>query len=639
MIANRRRAAVSDASDFAVPAAADYHGDAIDREWAAMDRERAAMPCQQESRSDGAAFQFLNTLFGAKPAELFLLVWLLAAKTSRWFRDITEAADYVQKFQQTDVYVGVALSPADYGHHNRCKADETAGIVGLWIDLDYQSPAHKKKNLPPTMQDALELMPPEMPPSIVVHSGHGLQAWWIFPKPWIFADAEDRQAAAALANDWKLLFKQRAAARGSDVDSVSDLARIMRIPGTTNTKVSGDFRAVEVIEMNDRRYKPQEIRAHLDRELAPVVSIAPLRTVSVPPLPIIDESLVLDSAADPPFRKFDMLCEIDSRFRASWDNKRLDMQDQSASAFDLSLANFAAQAWWSDQEIANLLIAHRRKHGHDLKLRPDYFHRTIQQARAAADRYWKEQAADEVLKSLMEGAAGTSAGVNDPAGQVSTEAADSEQGKQADSAALKATIIDTLATKFRVPIKRIVKFTGDEPQYRLETELGCVQLGAVPGLIYQNRLRCSIASATGRYLPHFSEKVWPGIAALLLKACEEVDRGQDATLAGTLGEFLRAYLDHKRPHASIEEADAGREPFLHNGAVYLFSGDFKRWLSLRFGEKIIQNQLTTELRTFGAAPESFNLTVNGKATTRSAWRLPAGTWESAPEQEAGLALL
>jgi hypothetical protein len=52
---------------------------------------------------------------------------------------------------------------------------------------------------------------------------------------------------------------------------------------------------------------------------------------------------------------------------------------------------------------------------------------------------------------------------------------------------------------------------------------------------------------------------------------------------------------------------------------------------LRFGEKVLQNQLTTELRTFGAAPESFNLTVNGKSTTRSALKLPAGVWEPAPE--------
>ena len=614
--------------------------DAADFSGLAVGQEEAAAPHQPVPPAGGTAWQFLNALYRTKPAGLFILIWMLIDKSSRWFRDVTEAAAYVQQCQETDVYVGVALSPNDFGPHNRCKIEATMGITSLWIDIDYLSVAHKKKNLPPTMQDALSLIPSDMPPSMVVHSGHGLQAWWIFPEPLLFNSAEDRRLPAAPADDWKQLFKQRAAERGWDVDSVADLARVMRIPGTTNTKVPADFRPVEIVEMNDRRYDPQQIRAYLDRKLAPSVPNAPqLHAVAGPAQVVMGEDIVLDPAAEPPFRKFDLLCEIEPKFRASWDHKRPDMQDQSASAYDLSLANCAAKVRWSNQEIANLIIAHRRKHGHDQKLRLDYFIRTIGRARASADLYWREQEADDMLKTLVDGMTGTPDGVNDSAGQVSKQAGDSPQGTQEDIAALRKTIIDTLATKFHVPIKRVVKFTGDDPQYRLETELGSVQLGNVAGLIYQTRLRCSIASATGRYLPHFSDKVWPVIAALLLRACEEVDRGQDATLAGTMGEFLRAYLDHKHPHASIEEADAGREPFLHNGEVYLFSGDFKRWLSLRLGEKIMQNQLTTELRTFGAAPESFNLTVNAKATTRSAWRLPAGTWESAPEQEAGLPLL
>ena len=667
MYANRNRVTETDAADFAVPAAANYTG-------LAVDQEKAVAPHQPDSGSDGAALQFLKALFGAKPAELFILVWRLADKCSRWFRDITEAVAYVQQSQETDMYAGVALSPEDHGRHNRCKAEETAGMPALWIDLDYQSPAHKKQNLPPTMQDASELVPPDMPPSFVIHSGHGLQAWWIFPELWIFGGPEERHAAAALADDWKLLFKQRAGARGWGVDSVADLARVMRISGTTNTKVPEDPRPVEIVEMNDRRYDPQGIRAYLDRNLAPSVSIAPqLRAEPGPAQAVVGEDIVLDPAAEPPFLKFDLLCGIELKFRASWENQRPDMQDKSASAFDLSLADYAAQARWTSQEIANLLIAHRRKHGHELKLRLDYVRRTIGCARASADQYWREQKADEVLRTfgshavVTPAAAGPAAAIPAAAGPAAAIAAAampaaavpaaagpaaagqtgiSEAGKvtqvgeveSEDLGARRNTIVSALATKFRVPIKRIIKFTGDDPRYRLETELGNVQLGNVNGLIAQGKLRSSIAASTGKYLPHFDPDDWPALATLLLDACEEVDRGQDATLTGTMTEWLRAYFDHKHPHASIEEADEGREPFLHNGAVYLFSGDFRRWLGLRFAEKIPQNQLTTQLRTFGAAPESFSLTVKGKTTTRSAWKLPAGTWEPAPEKGDALPL-
>ena len=40
-------------------------------------------------------------------------------------------------------------------------------------------------------------------------------------------------------------------------------------------------------------------------------------------------------------------------------------------------------AGWSDQEIANLLIAHRRHFNEDLKLRDSYYAKTISKARAA----------------------------------------------------------------------------------------------------------------------------------------------------------------------------------------------------------------------------------------------------------------
>jgi hypothetical protein len=79
----------------------------------------------------------------------------------------------------------------------------------------------------------------------------------------IFTTDAERDAAAILADSFKALFKTRAAAQGWDIDSVADLARVMRIPGTTNTKVQGDHRRVELVEINERRYTPEEIREYL----------------------------------------------------------------------------------------------------------------------------------------------------------------------------------------------------------------------------------------------------------------------------------------------------------------------------------------------------------------------------------------
>jgi len=128
------------------------------------------------------------------------------------------------------------------------------------------------------------------------------------------------------------------------------------------------------------------------------------------------------------------------------------------------------------------------------------------------------------------------------------------------------------------------------------------------------------------YLPHFDDENWPAIARLLLQACELVDRGEDATMKGTVTDWLRGYLEHKPPHNSLAEADEGREPFLQDGDVHIFSNDFRRWLNMRLNERVKQDDLTANLRALGAVPVLFDLQVRGKSTSRSAWKLPNDNW-------------
>jgi hypothetical protein len=626
--------AASDAADYAIPAAdGGVGGGAVE---------------PGVDAHGGSALRFLQALFGAKPAEFFILVWLLATKKSKWFRNAEGAAQYVAEHRHQDLYVGVAASPADFGPSHRCPAQETAGIFAVWVDIDHQSEAHKKQNLPPALEDALSLLPPDLPPSIIVHSGHGAQAWWIFSTPWLFHSGEDRAAAVQVVRAFNHFFQAKAAAKGWEVDSTWDLARVMRIPGTTNTKVPGDHRPVKLVELNDRLYTSEEIRDYLDCSgvSAPVQACARPASPSAAPASAIKSTasmpavadFVLNPNAEPPFEKFEFLRDIERRFGDTWNRKRPDLKDKSPSAYDQSLANFAAMARWTNQEIVNLLIAHRRKHGDDLKLRVDYFQMTIAKACAAAEEFWKNEKADEAFTQLLAEADDDDQGGSNAAGGDGEREATSKETPATASAAERSvtperrkTVLRTLSTKFKVPLKRIVKFTGDDPRYRLETELGDVQLGNVNGLIGQSKLRSSIAAATGKYLPHFDPDLWPGVARLLLEACEEVDRGRDATLIGTMTEWLRAYLRHKQPHESLAEADEGREPFTHNGAVYIFIDNLRHWLGVQQGEKVTRNMLTADLRAFGAEPEPFDLEVKDKRTTRSAWKLPAGMWEPEPQ--------
>jgi hypothetical protein len=91
-------------------------------------------------------------------------------------------------------------------------------------------------------------------------------------------------------------------------------------------------------------------------------------------------NVVLNPFADPPNDRFFPLMSSSETFRQSWERQRTDLHDSSASAYDLSLASIAYSHGWSDQEIVDLLVASRRRHG-DPKLREDYYARTLRKAK------------------------------------------------------------------------------------------------------------------------------------------------------------------------------------------------------------------------------------------------------------------
>jgi hypothetical protein len=369
----------------------------------------------------------------------------------------------------------------------------------------------------------------------------------------------------------------------------------------------------------------------------------------------LPSAIAPDSGATPPFEKFELLCGADRRFRPTWDHRRADLKDQSQPGYDQMLANAAAKAHWADSEIVSLIIANRRKFGVEPEADQDYCRKTVARARELAEPIVLDQqlaklvepgntepvvagdlpmvaTADRggvepvIAKRVVSDSTEEAVNADDDTAGPSPPPEGAVRKPNSEADVKRAAILKLLSARFKVPIGRIVRYTGEPTLYRLETGLGDVQLGGVAGLINQSKLRISIADATGRYLPQIDSETWPSVAQALLDACESVDRGQDATLRGTMSEWLRAYLSEKSIHVTLEKADEGREPFMDNGAVVIFSGDFKRWLQIRQNERVTQGRLTADLRAFGAEPGVYRAVIHGKPTTRSAWRLPHGPW-------------
>ena len=328
--------------------------------------------------------EFLEALFHGKPDDLYILLWTLKDKKSVWIRDIDDLIDHLSKMKPkySDTYVGGGLSPEDFGPDRRCKANDIAGIVGLWADIDIQDPAHKKKNLPPTQEDALDLAKSTgVSPTIIVHSGHGLQTWWLFREPWVFDSDEERNEAQQLLEAWQNTIRARASEKGWTIDATADLSRVMRVPGTWNLK--GEPVQARILETSGVRYNPSDFEQYLvDPSL--IKKDQPAKGTEVD-----WESIEIELDPDPQVSEdmIEGLKEADEDFRRSWDNQRSDFQDQSPSAYDLSIASILINnSELTDQQVVDILIAHRKHHGHDLKLnRPDYYQRTIAKAKGGAE--------------------------------------------------------------------------------------------------------------------------------------------------------------------------------------------------------------------------------------------------------------
>lgn len=170
------------------------------------------------------------------------------ASTGDWsgrsFTDIGEAVDYVGQLDalgRQGIYARATTLAAPLEAGKRGGAADSLALPGLWSDIDIAGPGHKtKEQLPRDTDEAVRIVEatglPE--PTAWVHSGGGMYAWWWFdPIALVGEDAELLDRAKALSIRWQAALGKAAESLGLSYGTgVSDLARVLRIPGTINRK-------------------------------------------------------------------------------------------------------------------------------------------------------------------------------------------------------------------------------------------------------------------------------------------------------------------------------------------------------------------------------------------------------------------
>jgi hypothetical protein len=537
-----------------------------------------------------SALDFLTAIFGSKPADHNILVWTLNrsedSKRNNFFTSIEEAANYATapKSEGTDVYFCVGTLPKL--KKGRGKLTDVLGIGSIHLDVDIQnSLAHKKNNLPATIEEAVEFVTSiPIKPSIIVFSGYGIHAYWLLKNFIEFTDEETRQAAMKLIESWQKMFKWKAGKLGYDLDATQDITRVLRVPSTLNWKIESSPVEATLLAFDDTaRYTPGQLNDYLDdvRAANRVTVTAPAMNGSSTPkinaTPYNDISIDIDPAATIDNETFEALSDNIPKFKSTWTRTRKDLQDTSASSYDIALANMAVGAGLDDQTVCNLLIAHRRKHN-DEKLRLDYLQRTIAEARNGmqAERQ-KVQAAKRTT---------------DPT----------------DKEGLKRDLFTMLGIK----IERIEKHLSDPPAFIIYFEGGKHKnFGDGAGLLDQNLFRRHVFNAISKVVRKMKEPIYEAASQKMADLADEVVVADEATEVGEVRDILETYIDEKMIKNISEKQHranaAAHAPAVINGKVAINALELWQYAKRRYGYKKEKKDLVNILKRLQADREVFNV--------------------------------
>lgn len=167
-------------------------------------------------------------------------------------RDANKIQNLINQYDKPEYEAAIVFSTATLktGATSR-RSENCHQIISLFGDVD-------DKNHDLGHDEALRrLMDCACPPSIVIDSGHGWHPHWILTAP-----AEDVEIVRHLRQHLEGLIAS---------DPVSDLARVMRLPFTHNSKPAAeggvpDWLPVDIRHISDTKYTVEQIEAWLNTE-------------------------------------------------------------------------------------------------------------------------------------------------------------------------------------------------------------------------------------------------------------------------------------------------------------------------------------------------------------------------------------
>lgn len=312
-------------------------------------------------------------------------------------------------------------------------------------------------------------------------------------------------------------------------------------------------------------------------------------TTAPPPALAADNKIIVRDDAQPPEGFFDDLLETEPKFAASWHRNRPDFRDQSSQSYQLSLAAIAMTYSWTDQEIADLIIAWRRRHGRDFHHRSNYYYPILNSARSSQ----QQQEIHKELPRLL--------------------------GQPPDR--VRPQLLAHLSQMLRIRVSKVLRYAGPPEVYALHTDHGAVRLGPTANWESQSDFSQTVLNATGKMPRACLEVHWKLRRQAIRHAAEGTTATPPAQPADQLIAWLDAYLREYPPNHNWASAIADAQPLVKDGSVHIFSRRLRDWLYGRDDVRLTPHQMGQKLRKIGAKPRALHEPQPG-VVSRQYWRLP-----------------
>lgn len=206
-------------------------------------------------------FIFLDTIYKHTPINTWFAVRLITpeGKHSDHFfkaKDKAKLLDFLTTQKGVNVFARVTVLK-ERPEKGRGKALDSAGTSVLWVDCDKYDDLH-------SFLAQLEQLP--LPPSVIIHSGKGIHAYWLLDK---FETDLTAIKAANIA-----IGEQLNALQPDSADHCFDLARVLRVPGSLNYK-HAHTPLVHFLSQTDRIYALAQFPKSA-KQLQPIIINDPL---------------------------------------------------------------------------------------------------------------------------------------------------------------------------------------------------------------------------------------------------------------------------------------------------------------------------------------------------------------------------